>query len=162
MHHWHASDRHCRVFLVYSPGGHRRELELICQDLRISEALCATFPPLQAIRFRWDDSRVAIARLTHPRRNPWRLVRNVAESVALIVRFRPCVIITSGADVAVPSFVLGKLIFRRRTIFIESAGTIGPTLSGRLCKPFADLMLVQWPEQHAAHKGSILLPEALL
>lgn len=160
--HRHPTKGACRVMLLYSPGGHRREMELAVRGLRFQSVLCATFPPLQGVTFDEPPETQKTVGLTHPRRNPLRVLRNCLESAWHLAVFRPCVVISSGADVTVPSFVLAKSVFRSTTIFIESAGTAGPTLSGRLCRPFADLMLVQWPEQEKAHAGARLLSEQLI
>lgn len=162
MRHWHRNGSACRTMLVYSPGGHRRELELAVEDLGIGDLLCASFPPLQAITLKEAPRRTQLVALAHPRRRLGRLLVNAAQSVYWILRFRPCLIASSGADVAVPSIVLGKALFRRKTLFIESAGTLGPTLAGQLCRRSTDLLLAQWPEQVVAHPRAVLLPEPLL
>ncbi|TFV62795.1 UNVERIFIED_ORG: hypothetical protein E4P37_16430 [Bacillus sp. AZ43] len=162
MWHWHRRGADCRMMLVYNPGGHRRELEMAVRDLAPSVVLCVTFRPLQGIRFQTEPASLRTVGVTHPRRRAGRLLLNALQSVFHIVAFRPCVIITSGADAAVASVVLGKILFRRRTLFIESAGTLGPTLAGRLCHRFADLMVVQWPEQSAVYPGSRRLDAPLL
>ncbi|RBY84511.1 hypothetical protein [Blastococcus sp. TF02A-30] len=162
MRHWHRSGSPCRMMLVYNPGGHRRELEVAIKDLSPEVVLCATFPPLQGISFaRVPQSERTVA-VMHPRRRAGRLMVNAFQSLVHILRFRPCVIITSGADAAVASMVIGRTVFRRRTVFIESAGTLGPTLAGRLCHRFADLMLVQWPEQSQIYPRSVRLEAPLL
>lgn len=162
MRHWHRSGSPCRLMLVYNPGGHRRELEVAIRDLRPEVVLCATFRPLQGISFGQQPRSERTVAVMHPRRRAGRLVVNALQSLFHIVHFRPCVIITSGADAAVASMVIGKTVFRRRTVFIESAGTLGATLAGRLCHRFADLMLVQWPEQSQIYPHSVRLEGPLL
>lgn len=57
---------------------------------------------------------------------------------------QPDVIITTGALMAYPFCVLGKLK-GEKVIYIESfARVTGKSLTGRLVYPFADLFLVQW------------------
>jgi UDP-N-acetylglucosamine:LPS N-acetylglucosamine transferase len=70
-------------------------------------------------------------------------------------RFRPTTVISAGAAVALPYFVLARLT-GRRTVFIEVFDRIRtPTLTGRLVSPFTDLMLVQWAEQQALYDDAI-------
>jgi hypothetical protein len=65
--------------------------------------------------------------------------------------------VTTGAAVALPYFVLGRLL-GRRTVYIEVFDRIdSPTLSGRLCRPFTDLMLVQWPEQAELYNDAVVV-----
>lgn len=162
MWHWHRRGTACRLMLAYNPGGHRRELEVAIRDLTPEVVLCASFSPVQGIRFSQEPRSQRTVAVVHPRRRVGRFLANALQSVFHIVSFRPCAIITSGADAAVASIVIGKTIFRRRTVFIESAGTLGPTLAGRLCHRFADLMLVQWPEQSQTYPGAIRLEAPLL
>jgi UDP-N-acetylglucosamine:LPS N-acetylglucosamine transferase len=58
---------------------------------------------------------------------------------------RPQVILSLGAEIALPFFYLGKLL-RIKTIFIESWCRVeNLSLTGRLVYPVADVFWVQWP-----------------
>ncbi len=82
--------------------------------------------------------------ITHPRHNPLRLLKNSVESFFHLIKEKPDLIISTGADVAVPTCLIGKLL-GVRLIYIESGGNVStPSLSGRLVYPFADLFIVQW------------------
>jgi UDP-N-acetylglucosamine:LPS N-acetylglucosamine transferase len=72
-------------------------------------------------------------------------------------RFRPTIVVSTGAGVAVPFFVLAR--FRRiKTVYVEVYDRIDlPTLTGRLCYPFSDLFLLQWEEQQRLYpKGRLI------
>ncbi|HYH62971.1 MAG TPA: UDP-N-acetylglucosamine--LPS N-acetylglucosamine transferase, partial [Solirubrobacterales bacterium] len=70
-------------------------------------------------------------------------------------------ILSTGAGLAVPFFIVGKLL-RRRLIYVESVTRIETiSLSGRLVYPLADRFFVQWPQaaqrrRRAVHAGSVL------
>lgn len=69
---------------------------------------------------------------------------NVLKSFYLFFKYRPSVIITTGAHTAVPMCYIGRL-FGKKIIFIESyAKRTSPTLSGRLVYPIATIFVVQW------------------
>lgn len=69
---------------------------------------------------------------------------NVLKSFYLFFKYRPNVIITTGAHTAVPMCYIGRL-FGKKIIFIESyAKRTSPTLSGRLVYPIATTFVVQW------------------
>lgn len=69
---------------------------------------------------------------------------NVLKSFYLFFKYRPSVIITTGAHTAVPMCYIGRL-FGKKIIFIESyAKRTNPTLSGRLVYPIATTFVVQW------------------
>lgn len=69
---------------------------------------------------------------------------NIMKSLYLFIKYRPNVIVTTGAHTSVPMCYIGRL-FGRKVIFIESyAKRTSPTLSGRLVYPIATTFIVQW------------------
>lgn len=73
----------------------------------------------------------------------WKLI--ITEN-SILCREMPDFIITTGALISVPLCVIGKLR-GVKVIFIESFARVNkPSLSGRICYPFADLFLIQWKE----------------
>ena len=69
---------------------------------------------------------------------------NIIKSLIYFLKFRPNVVVTTGAHTAVPMCYIAKL-FRRRVIYIESFANIETkTLTGRLVYPIADVFIVQW------------------
>lgn len=69
---------------------------------------------------------------------------NIFKSIYLFIKYRPNVIVTTGAHTSVPMCYIGKL-FGKKVIFIESfAKRTSPTLSGRLVYPIASIFVVQW------------------
>lgn len=98
----------------------------------------------------WEDNLINFANshnvyfITHPRHNPFLILKNCVESFFLLIKEKPDLIISTGADVAVPTCIIGKLL-GIKLIYIESGGNvITPSLSGKLIYPFADLFIVQW------------------
>jgi len=66
--------------------------------------------------------------------------------------FRPQVIITTGAGLAVPIFLWGKL-FGSKLIFIESRARIySKSSAGKFLEPLCDKIVVQWPEMLNVYK----------
>lgn len=71
-------------------------------------------------------------------------IYNIIRSIYLFFKYKPQVIVTTGAHTAVMMCYLGWL-FRRKVIFIESyAKRKNKTLAGRLVYPFATHFVVQW------------------
>ena len=69
---------------------------------------------------------------------------NILKSLYLFIKYRPDVIVTTGAHTSVPMCYIGRL-FRKKVVFIESyAKRTSPTLSGRLVYPIASTFIVQW------------------
>jgi UDP-N-acetylglucosamine:LPS N-acetylglucosamine transferase len=74
---------------------------------------------------------------------------------------RPHVVLSTGAGLSVPFFLIGKLM-GIRLVYVESVTrTESLSLSGRLVYPLADRFFVQWPgaargRQRAEYAGSVL------
>ena len=70
-------------------------------------------------------------------------------------------ILSTGAGLAVPFFVIGRL-HRCRCVYVESlTRTHGLSLSGRMVYPLSSAFFVQWPgaargRRKAVHAGSLL------
>ena len=70
-------------------------------------------------------------------------------------------IVSTGAGVALPFFVLGWLA-GIPTVYIEVYDRIEtPTLTARLCRPFTSALLVQWEEQQRLYRGATLVGRLL-
>lgn len=96
-------------------------------------------------------------------RNIPNLVRNFALAARMLAprAGRPSVIISTGAALALPFFAIGRLL-GIPTVYIEVFGRVDSrTLTGRLCRPFSSLFLVQWEEQRALYPGAIVAGELL-
>jgi Oligosaccharide biosynthesis protein Alg14 like len=86
------------------------------------------------------------------RRDPFGFFVIAVQLGRIMRRERPDVVVTTGAAPGLMALLVGKLVARSRTVWIDSlAGVEGMTLSGRLARFVADLWLVQW--QHLARPG---------
>lgn len=74
------------------------------------------------------------------------MIRMFFEQFLIFYKEKPDVIITTGAGVAIPMCVIGK-IFNKKIIYIESFARINtPNKTGRFIYKFSDLFIVQWEE----------------
>lgn len=95
-------------------------------------------------------------------RNIINAFKNLFLAIKLFNKERPTHLISSGAGVAVPFFVIGKLLFKTKLIFIEPFDFIAyPSLTGKILYNFVDLFLVQHKVQKkwfkkAKYWGSLL------
>ena len=90
-------------------------------------------------------------------RNIPNLIKNTVLAIKILKKERPDVIISSGAAVAMPFFLLGHL-FGAKLIYIEVFDRIDkPTISGKFCYKFADKFIVQWEEQLKVYPNAINL-----
>ena len=134
-----------RVLFVCSSGGHLLLLSQLRPWWADHDRRWVTFRKLDAESL-LSGERVAWAH--HPtQRNVPNALRNLRLAWRLLRRDRPDVLVSSGAGVAFPFFVIARLL-RIPTVYIEAYERVdGPSLSGRLCYPLSSLFLLQWPEQ---------------
>ena len=60
---------------------------------------------------------------------------------------KPSILFSTGAEIAIPAFYIGKILFRTKLIFLESLARVNAlSYTGKLLYPIVDLFLVQWPE----------------
>jgi UDP-N-acetylglucosamine:LPS N-acetylglucosamine transferase len=133
------------ALLVASSGGHLAQLLALRAWWAERGRTWVTFGTPDA-RSQLEDERAVWA--YHPTtRNLWNLARNLWLAVRVMRRERPDVVVSTGAAVAFPFFVVAKLM-RVPTVYIEVYDRLdSPTLTGRLCRPLTDLFCVQWEEQ---------------
>ncbi|MBC7113858.1 MAG: hypothetical protein H5T34_07610, partial [Candidatus Methanomethyliales bacterium] len=75
-----------------------------------------------------------------------KVARLFFESLVVLFRANPDVVISAGPGLSVPISILAK-IFGKKVIFVESWSRVyRPSLAGRVIYYFADLFFVQWPE----------------
>ena len=134
-----------RVLLVSSSGGHLAQLLALGPWWRERERTWVTFGTDDA-RSQLDGEEAVWA--YHPTtRNIVNLARNFLLALRVMRRRRPDVVVSTGAGVAFPFFVVAK-VMRVPTVYIEVYDRLdSPTLTGRLCRPLTDLFCVQWEEQ---------------
>ena len=140
-----------KVMLVCSSGGHLSQLYQLRPWWNEHERTWVTFADAHA------KSLLAAEQMTPAfsptTRNIPNALRNLRLALRLIRAERPDVIVSDGAGVAFPFFVIGRLL-GVHTVYLEVFDRISRrTMTGRLCYPLADLFLLQWPEQAALYPG---------
>lgn len=84
-----------------------------------------------------------------------RLIWMMIEQLLVFIKEKPDVIITTGAGVAIPMCIIGK-IFRKKIIYIESFARINtPNKTGKIIYKFADLFIIQWEELRKYYPNAI-------
>jgi UDP-N-acetylglucosamine:LPS N-acetylglucosamine transferase len=134
-----------KAVLVCSSGGHLLQLHQLKRWWQSCDRLWVTFEKPDAVSL-LKDERVAWAH--HPTtRNVVNLARNLVLAWRLLRGYRPDVVVSTGAAVAFPFFIVARIL-RIKTVYVEVYDRIDlPTLTGRLCHPLSDLFLLQWDEQ---------------
>jgi UDP-N-acetylglucosamine--N-acetylmuramyl-(pentapeptide) pyrophosphoryl-undecaprenol N-acetylglucosamine transferase len=133
-----------RLVLACSPGGHHDLLLRLRDAWSRYERTWVTQPSPIADQILADGERVHF--LPHYDRNPLRgrWLSRTLRSVALAIRLRPDVIVTTGAGLVVPFCVFAWLLGARIVMIETSARVLTPSQAGRLLGRLATRCLVQW------------------
>jgi UDP-N-acetylglucosamine:LPS N-acetylglucosamine transferase len=87
------------------------------------------------------------------RERPLKVVRALARCVRIVLKEKPGLVISTGAAVGCLAAFVAKLT-GARVIWVDSIANVERlSLSGRLIRPFADLVLTQWPEVAQKYKS---------
>ncbi len=143
------------VLLVGSAGGHLAQLVRLRPWWGDLTRTWVTFDKADARSLLADE---AVIWAHHPTtRNIANLLRNTVLALRHVRRLRPDLVVSTGAAVAVPFFLVARLL-GIATVYVEVFDRVdSPTLSGRLCRPIATRFCVQWPEQQPLYPGSVLI-----
>lgn len=154
-----AGDR-CDVCLAASHGGHLELLRALDEAYRERRHVFVTPPSVQADELRAGGRRVAT--VLNPGRSPLLLARNAVQALRIARRERPRVVVCSGADASAAFAVWAKLL-GARLLFVETMARVHRgSATGRLLRPLADRILVQWPELLGSYPGAEVCRPALL
>ncbi len=144
-----------KLALVCSSGGHLTQLHQLKPFWEKHERFWVTFKlPDSESLLADEDVKWAYYPTT---RNVPNTLRNLGLAVRLLVSRRPDVVVSDGAGVAFPFFLVARLL-RIKTVYLEVYDRIdSPTLTGKLCRPLSSLFLVQWEEQKRFYPGAQLI-----
>jgi beta-1,4-N-acetylglucosaminyltransferase len=151
------TDPPLKAILVSSTGGHLLGLRQLRPWWENHERVWVTFRQPDALSLLEGEE---VVWAFHPTtRNIPNLLRNLRLAWTVLRKHRPDVIVSTGAGVAFPFFLLGRL-FGARTVYVEAYNRIdSPTVTGRLCYPLSDLFLLQWEKQRPFYRrGTVIGP----
>jgi UDP-N-acetylglucosamine:LPS N-acetylglucosamine transferase len=143
------------ALLVSTQGGHLTQL-LVLRDWWGARDRVWVCPETPDVVDRLRGERL-IPSYTPTTRNLPNTLRNLRLAVRVLRAERPDIVISAGAGVAVPFFVIAWLM-KIPTVFIEVYDRVDtPTLTGRLCGPFTTRRIVQWEQQLAFYPDAHLV-----
>ena len=148
-----------KLALVCSHGGHLTELQMLRPALEGHEWVLISYRcrrteelPFEGPKYLLDNIGTNLARM----------IAAFARAARILLRERPDVILSTGAEIAIPFLWTGKLL-GIKTIYVETWCRVQTRSgTGRLVYRAADLFLVQWPElielygRRARHEGGLL------
>lgn len=147
-----------KILAIASGGGHWEQLMLIRPAFVDAEVKYVT--TLDGLA---DRSGITNCALVHEcnRNDLGKVLANAWRISVLIARFKPDVVISTGALPGLIAVALAKVIFRKRTIWLDSVANGKEfSMSGRMAKRFSSLWLTQWEEvadaSGAAYLGRVI------
>lgn len=137
-----------KVMFVASMGGHLNELMQLKSIFKNYDYKIVTEKHKTTIwlksRYKSKISYLLTGNRKHILKYIFTLPYNVIKSLILFFKFRPDVIVTTGAHTCVALCIIGKL-FKKKVIYIESFANIETkTLTGKILYPIVDVFIVQW------------------
>lgn len=129
-----------KVGLICSHGGHLAEMN----------GLIDAFEGCDRFYFSYDaETTRALENVYLTPNKPYSLIqfaKNLIRFWGIISKERPDWLVSTGAEIALPGFLVAKLR-GVRTIYVESVAQITrPSVTGRIMVHLADHFYVQWPE----------------
>jgi UDP-N-acetylglucosamine:LPS N-acetylglucosamine transferase len=148
-----------RILLVCSSGGHLIQLHNLKPWWEQHDRMWVTFEKLDS-KSLLAGERIAWAH--HPTtRNLRNLVRNLLLAWRLLIDYRPDVVVSNGAGVAFPFFLIARLL-GLKTVYVEVYDRVdSATMTGRLCYPLSHLFLLQWEEQRRLYPKGVVIGSLL-
>ena len=141
-----ADLRRLKILLVCSSGGHFEQM-LRLREFYKDHVHCFVLPKQKAREA--NNFQPGLVKpfpdINEGRgiRYPWLFIFSLIKAAWLLVLNRPNLILSTGAGVAVPFFLLAWLV-KIPSIYIESFARIrAPSRSGRVCYRFATVFFVQ-------------------
>lgn len=128
-----------KIGLICSPGGHLVEVLQLLEAFEGHPLFFLTYEEKAA------SNREKTYYIKNFARNPLSLITGFLKIFFIFLRERPKILFSTGAEIALPSFYIGKFLFRTKLIYLEcSAQVYHPSLTGKWVYPITDLFLVQW------------------
>ncbi len=131
-----------KIGLVCSHGGHLTQMNLLAPAFEGHECFLVTY---RCVRTEARAAREPVYLLNNIGLNPLRMAVAFFQALSILLRERPDVVISTGAEIAIPFSWVGKLL-GARVVYIETWSRVHTRSgTGPLVYPVADLFLVQWP-----------------
>jgi beta-1,4-N-acetylglucosaminyltransferase len=141
--------RNVTICLVASLGGHLKQMRLL-RDAYKDYKHFIIIPRVGSLEKTVTDfkEKYTISNVSEGqwRKKPWRILTSFFQALLIMAKKRPDYIICTGAGIAVPAFLAGKILGIKR-IYVEVGARIKSlSLGGRICYPLSDLFFIQHRE----------------
>lgn len=135
-----------KICFAASSGGHLEQLMMLYPMMKKNESFILT----EKTNYQFNSKDIKHYDVIQINRREFtfffKFIILFVQTLIILLREKPDVVISTGALATVPMCLLAKL-FKKKLIFIESFSKItSPTITGKLMYKYADLFLVQWED----------------
>jgi len=131
-----------KICIACSSGGHLTEAMELLPIIKKHDVFFFT---LEVEHIKKSLKKYRLYLSDDPKRNPVKFFRLFLNSMLVLIKEKPDLVISTGAGVTLPLSILSKILFGSKIIYIEcSAQVFRPSLTGRIIYWFSDLFFVQW------------------
>jgi len=128
-----------KIGLICSHGGHFTELLQVQEAFRDYSTFLLTYKEMSTSN---QKNTYYIANIG---KSPVGFIFGLIKILFIFLKEKPTILFSTGSEIAIPPFYLGKFFFGTKLIYLEcSAQVYRPSLTGKLVYPITDLFLVQW------------------
>lgn len=146
-----------KLFIACNPGGHITEMLFLKEAFEGHDVVFLTYENATTQEFPYKIH--TIKRIDVSVRE---MVKSFFKIFVIMKKEHPDIIISTGGEIAIPVFIIGKLM-RIKMVFIESWCRVKTKSgAGRIAYYLADVFLVQWPNltttygKKARYEGSVI------
>lgn len=137
-------DHGMKVCLAASAGGHLTQLLRVSESWQGHDVFFVT--TTDVVRNKLKDRGDVYVVGECNREHPLRVIAVFRRCLAAVFREHPDVVISTGAAPGMLICLVAKLLGAKIVWLDSIANTERLSMSGRMIRPFADLILSQWPE----------------
>ena len=146
-----------KLLIACNPGGHFTEMLFLKEAFEGHDTVFLTYENPTTMTFPFK-----IYTIKRIDTNFWAMLHSFLRIFIIIKQEKPKMIISTGAEIAIPVFIIGKLM-RIKMVYIESWCRVKTKSgAGRIAYYLADVFLVQWPDlvkiygKKARYKGAVI------
>jgi len=130
-----------KICIACSGGGHLSQAITISKAIKGHEIYFVTCP-LPHLKEGVGNFQTYF--VVDPHVSILKYIKNLFQSIKILLKKKPDVIISTGSGIAIASCLTGKLL-GAKIIFVESGSrVVTPSKTGRLLYRYSDMFLIQW------------------
>lgn len=144
------------VLIVCSPGGHKYVSDEIFDKTQLNTVTITSLNNLRLFEVKKTDKNTFS--IIESNRD-LKIFIQILLSIKLIIKFNPKIILSTGAGIAIPFFIVGK-IFNKKLVYVESASRVSSlSITGRICYYFVNKFYVRSNKLNKKYKKTIYINE---